>query len=155
MYQHCDKDDTVISLHDCRAEKVSFENGDLTFYFPDGFWVLPSNEENHTEDCIKTDASEASFHLMLDEDDVSIYVYTQKKHGKAIRRKWEVSKLIKEINSGKYQLEFLYQYTAYLQRVVACWLWFDKKPYNKECELWIELTGVTYKWNRLRLDRVM
>ena len=150
MYQHCDKDDTVISLHDCRAEKVSFENGDLTFYFPDGFWVLPSNEENHTEDCIKTDASEASFHLMLDEDDVSIYVYTQKKHGKAIRRKWEVSKLIKEINSGKYQLEFLYRYVGgYKELVFYCEICQKKKPYRRECQLWLSVQDVTYCWNEM------
>ena len=33
MYKHYDKDGTAISLHDSRAEKATFENGVLTFYF--------------------------------------------------------------------------------------------------------------------------
>lgn len=41
MYLHSDNDE-FISLHDCHATKVLFENGVLTFVFEDGFWIIPA-----------------------------------------------------------------------------------------------------------------
>lgn len=154
MYKHYDTTDELISLHDCKAEKLSFENGILSFYLSDGFWVLSNHEENCFEKTVKTDAAQVQFHL-VDEDkyDISIYVFTWKKFRKSIRKAWKLKKFIKAINNGSCKLEFLCQYKAYNARIIECWLWFDKKPYHKECELKITTDRVTYCWNQLREDR--
>jgi hypothetical protein len=37
--------------------------------------------------------------------------------------------------------------------MIERWLWFDKKPYHKECILKILTDKVTYCWNELRSDK--
>lgn len=150
MYKHYDKDGAAISLHDCRAEKASFENGVLSFYFPkDGFWVLSEHEANSTGEAVRTDASEVRFHLLYEtEDESQCYVFHKKSERKAVRKEWKLSELVSAINSGKYQLEFLYRYAGgYKELVFSCWLWSNKKPYDRECQLWLSVQDVTYCWN--------
>lgn len=150
MYKHYDKDGTAISLHDCRVEKASFENGVLTFYFPkDGFWVLPDHERNSTGEAVRTDASEVRFHLLSEtEEESQCYVFHKKSERKSVRKQWTISELVSAINSGKYQVEFLYRYVGgYKELVFACELWSDKKPYHRECQLWLSVQDVMYCWN--------
>ncbi len=150
MYKHYDKDGAAISLHDCRAEKASFENGVLSFCFPkDGFWVLSEHEANSTGEAVRTDASEVRFHLLYEtEDESQCYVFDKKSERKAVRKQWTLLELVSAINSGKYQLEFLYRYVGeYKELVFSCWLWNDKKPYSRECQLWLSVQDVTYCWN--------
>lgn len=151
MYKHCDKNGAAISLHDCRAEKATFENGILTFYFPeDGFWICSEHEANSTVEAVRTDASEVQFHLLYEdaEDDFNCYVFDKKSKRKAVRKQWTLSDLVSAINSGKYQLEFLYQYAGgYKELVFYCEICQDKKPYRRECQLWLSVQDVTYCWN--------
>ena len=46
MYRHNQNHSRHISLHDCRAERMTLENGVLSLIFPDGIWVTPEHEEN-------------------------------------------------------------------------------------------------------------
>lgn len=150
MYKHYDKDGAAISLHDCRAEKASFENGVLSFYFPkDGFWVLSEHEANSTGEAVRTDASEVRFHLLYEtENESQCYVFDKKSERKAVRKQWTLSELVSAINSGKYQLEFLYRYVGgYKEQVFYCEICQKKKPYRRECQLWLSVQDVTYCWN--------
>lgn len=152
MYKHYDRDGAAISLHDCTAEKATFENGVLTFYFPeDGFWILSEHEENSTGEAVRTDASEVRFHLLYEtEDESHCYVFHKKSERKAVRKQWTISELVSAINSGKYRLEFLYRYVGgYKEQVFACMLTGNKKPYHWECQLWLSVSDVTYCWNEL------
>ena len=45
MYKHCDINDKYVSLHDCHATNILYENGVMTFVFPDGIWILDENPE--------------------------------------------------------------------------------------------------------------
>lgn len=36
--------------------------------------------------------------------------------------------------------------------VFECWLWFDKKPYHKECVIILSADELTYFWNNLFVD---
>ena len=48
-FKHIDPDefhDQELTLHDCIADKISFENNTLRFYLSDGFWVTPHHEVN-------------------------------------------------------------------------------------------------------------
>lgn len=153
MYKHYDCDDEYISLHDCQATKVISENGVLTFVFQDGIWVAPGHPSNTTDKVLRTDAAEVNFQLEFgDEDDIALYVFEEKRK-KTYREKWELTKLIECINSEKYNLEFLYQYKGYNSMIIECWLWSDKKPYHRECELKLSIKGVKYCWNDLLENR--
>ncbi len=150
MCKHYDKDGAAISLHDSRAEKANFENGILTFYFPtDGFWIGSDHDANPTGEAVRTDASEVRFHLLYETDDESqCYVFDKKSERKAVRREWTLSELVSAINSGKYQLEFLYRYIGgYKEQVFTCEICQKKKPYRRECQLWLSVQDVTYCWN--------
>ena len=152
MYKHYDKDGAAISLHDCSAEKATYENGILTFYFPtDGFWVLPDHTANSTGEPVRTDASEVRFHLLYEaEEDFCCYVFDKKSERKAVRKQWMISELVSAINSGKYQLEFLSRYAGgYKELVFSCEICQKKKPYRRECQLWLSVQNVTYCWNEL------
>ncbi len=155
MYKHCDEKEDTISLHDCRAEKAILRDGVLSFFFSDGFWINSRNACNETNQTVKTDESEVRFYLESgDKWDVTVYVFTDKGTRKAIRKEWKAKKLIRSINSGKCQLEFLYQYRGYNTRIIECCLWFDKKPYFKKCLLKISTNKVIYCWNDLCEDRI-
>ena len=152
MYKHYDKDSAAISLHDCKAEKATFEKGILTFYFPeDGFWICSDHEENSTGEAVRTDASEVRFHLLYEtEDESQCYVFDKKSERKSVRKEWTISELVSAINSGKYQLEFLYRYAGgYKGLVFYCEICQKKKPYRRECQLWLSVQDVTYCWNEM------
>ena len=154
MYKHYDKNGAAIGLYDSEAEKVTFENGVLTFYFPqDGFWVLPDHPANPTGEPERTDASEVRIHLLYEEeDDFQCYVFDKKSERKAVRRRWSVSELVSALNSGKYRLDFQDRYEGgYKELIFGCELCQKKKPYRRKCQLWLSVQDVTYCWNELAM----
>ena len=113
MYKHCDINDEYINLHDCHATKVIYENGVLTFVFHDGIWVIQGHPSNIVDKTLRTDVAEVEFHLESgDECDITLYVFEEQSK-KTVREEWELAKLIECVNSGRYTLEFLYQYKGY------------------------------------------
>ena len=153
MYKHCDTSDEYISLHDCHATSIVYDNGVITFIFPDGIWVTnecPSNELGKT---VRTDKAEVKLYLDFgSEYDIPVYIF-EEKFKKTIRKEWELSKLMEHINNMNYTLEFLYQYKGYNSMIIECWLWSDKKPYHRECELKLSIKDVKYCWNELCEER--
>ena len=152
MWKHCDTTDEFISLHDCHATKISYGKGILTFGFEDGIWICPGHPDSTIDKTVRTNKAEVRFFLEFgDESDITIYVFEEGK--KTIREEWELSNLREHVNGGKGTLEFLYQYKGYGTWIMECWLWSKKKPYHRECELKISLTGAEYCWNGLCEDR--
>lgn len=153
MYKYCEKDDEHISLHDCHATNVTYENGVLTFCFEDGIWITSEYSDNILNKTVRTDEAVVRFYLESgEESDISIYVFEEKLK-MTVREEWNISRLIESINSKKFTLEFLYQYKGYNSRVIECWLWSDKKPFHRECELKLRIIKVEYCWNNLCEDR--
>lgn len=149
MYKHCETNDEHISLHDCHATNATYEKGVLTFCFDDGIWIS-SNTLNKT---VRTDKACVKFYLETGEEcDVSIYVVEQKLK-RFIRKELQISKLLDSINNINYTLEFLYQYKGYNSMVIDCWLWSDKKPFHRECQIKLRVEKVEYCWNNLCEDR--
>ena len=149
MYKHCEMNDEHMSLHDCHATDVTYENGILTFCFEDGIWIS-SDTLNKT---VRTDKACVKFYLETEEDyDISVYVF-EKILKLTIRKEWHISKLLECINSKKFTLEFLYQYNGYNSRVIDCWLWSDRKPFHRECQIKLRVEKVEYYWNNLCEDR--
>ena len=153
IFSHCDHHEKHLSLHDCIAERAYFENGKLGFEFDDGFWVSPDHHESNLSHIVRTDRSKVEYALKDGRDyDVTVYVFKKSFFKKVIRIEWSVQELVSKINSGKYKLEFLYQYTDYNSRIIECELKFDKKPYRQECIMKISAPEVNYFWNNLRED---
>ena len=63
MWKHCDRTDEYISLHDCHATKISYEEGILTFGFEDGIWVCQGHPDNTVDKTVRTDGAEVRFQL--------------------------------------------------------------------------------------------
>ena len=75
-YLHCDNDDSYISLHDCYANKIHFNDNVLSFCFDNGFWIIPEHEFSDVEETVRTDKLRVDFHLEDSSlEDISIYIY--------------------------------------------------------------------------------
>ena len=150
-FSHCDHNEKYLTLHDCIAKRVYFENGKLGFEFNDGFWISPDHPENNLSNLVRTDFSKVEYTLEVGADyDVTVYVFKKNLFKKTIRVEWTIQELINNINNEKCKLEFLYQYVDYNSRIVECELKFNKKPYHQECILKISAPEVSYYWNNLR-----
>ena len=155
MYKYSDLDDSYISLHDCQAEKIKFDHGVLSFFFPEGFWIAGQHPQNKLEEIVRTDAAQVDFSIIDEDIDGSeISVFKKSKRGKVIREDWEPINFIDAVNCGDYRVEFITQYKSYQSILFKCWVWFEKSPYHYECEIILHTEQVTYNWNQLRYDCV-
>lgn len=153
MYKYRKQNDQNISLHDCRAEKMSMKDGTLSFIFPDGLWILDQHPDNVSEDIVKTDLAQVDFQIIDEEiDGVEIFLFKKNKSGKVIREEWESANFINAVNDGTFQVEFLYKYQGYQSVLYKCWVWFDGTPYNYECEITLHTENITYSWNEIVYD---
>ena len=156
-FNHIDPDefhDKELTLHDCIADKISFENNTLRFYLPDGFWVTPHHEVNSSEKTVRTDASVVDFSIE-DIDDISVRVFTRNTwcwSRKMSVENWHMEQLITSVNRGKCTLEFITQYRTHYAQMWHCAIHSKKKPYYRECQLYLPETEATFFWNDLRPD---
>ena len=157
-FKHSDPDefhDKELTLHDCISNMISLEEKALRFYLPDGFWVTALHEENSSGMTVRTDASLVDFSID-DIDEIMVRVFNRNTwcwSRKMIAEIWHMGDLISEINSGKCTIEFITQYRAYSEQMWQCVIHSNKKPYYRECELYLPNTNATFYWNDLRLDR--
>ena len=155
MYQHQEINNPYISLHDCRAGKMNYEKGTLSFLFADGFWVLPDHPENQSEDLVRTNSSQVDFRMIDEEIEVvQIYVFKENRSGKVIREEWELENFIHAVNDGSFEVEFITKYDGYQSFLFQCWVWFDCEPYHYECEIILRAENITYCWDSLNDKRV-
>ncbi|MBQ8830447.1 MAG: hypothetical protein IJ017_02490 [Oscillospiraceae bacterium] len=155
-YKHNDPDifhGKELSLHDCVADKITYENGVLSFNLPEGFWITTNHDANDLENVIRTDSARVDFRVD-DILDVSVDVYIRKRNiiKRTIVQYWDAQDLIDAVNSGKCTIEFIYQYRTFFEQMWQCVIRSEKKPYYRECYLHIPGTEVIYRWNNLRPD---
>lgn len=155
MFKHCDTDDRYITLHDCHAEKMSFDNSILSFTFPDGFWVMDQHPHNKSDHTVRTGLTQVDFQIIDEEiDGITIYIFRKGKTGKAVREEWEPANFMSAVNSGNYRVEFITQYKSYQSFLFKCWVWFNHSPHHAECEIILHSENVAYRWNELCYDRI-
>lgn len=154
-FMHNDPDechDKDLTLHDCIADKISIVNGFLYFYFPNGFWITDSHKDNEYKKTIRTDSSLVEF-AVKDTDDILLQVFTSKtfcRLRKSIVENWNVEQLLSTVNSNKCTIEFITQYRSYFEQMWHCIIHSNKKPYYRECQLYLPGTKATFFWNNLR-----
>ncbi|NME35166.1 MULTISPECIES: hypothetical protein [Fusobacterium] len=152
MYKHCDLDDSYINLHDCCVEKINFDNGILSFIFPNGFWIMQQHSLNNSENTVLTSSSQVSFSIIDKKiDGIKIYMLNEE-NGIIVREKWNTIDFINAVNNGYFKIEFTKQYKSYQCFHFECWVWFDKEPYYSGCEIILYSENALYYWNDLRYD---
>ena len=144
-----------LTLHDCVANEILFENNTLRFHLPDGFLVTPHHKENSSEKVLRTDASAVDFSIE-DIDDIMIDVFTRHRwlwFRSTCVVHWHMEQLISKVNSGKCTIEFITQYKSHYEQMWHCAIRSNKKPYYRECHLYLPNTKATFCWNNLCFDR--
>ena len=144
-----------LTLHDCIADKITFENKALRFYLPDGFWVTPHHKENLTNKVVRTDASVVNF-TVEDINEITVRVFTKNTwcwSRKETAEIWHIDQLISAINNNKCTIEFITQYRTYGEQLWQCVIHSPKKPYYRECQIYLPNATANYCWNKLCLDR--
>ena len=144
--------DKTLTLHDCIADKVCFSDNILRFYLPDGFWITPHHKDNELNKTVRTDAAIVDFRID-DIDEIFLRVFTQNVFKKTRAEIWDMHDFIRGINSGKYTIEFIYQYRTYFEQMWQCAIRSKKRPYYRECQLHLPQTEATFHWNDLQPDR--
>ena len=143
-----------LTLHDCVADKIAFENNTLRFYLPNGFWITPHHGENSSDKVVRTDASVVDFSIKeIDEITVRVFIrniwcWSRKETAEI----WHIDQLISAVNSGKSTIEFITQYRTYGEQLWHCVIHSKKKPYYRECQLYLPNTTANFCWNDLRLE---
>ena len=154
-FLHNDPDsyhDTKLTLHDCIADKITYSDSVLSFRFPDGFWVYSEHEANNLSKTVRTDASCVDFAVTPDEHfEIYLEVFRSRRNRKATVEYWQLKKVLDAVNSGKYQLEFIYQYRTHFEQMWRCMLRYKGCLFG-ECQLHIPYSSATYSWNKLRED---
>ena len=157
-FKHTDPDafhDKELTLHDCIADKISFDNNTLRFYLPDGFWITPRHKENPFDKTIRTDASTVNFSLE-NIDEITVRVFARdiwRWSKKSLVENWHIEQLVAAINSEQCTLEFITQYRSHHEQMWQCVIHSKKKPYYRECELYLPETKATFFWNNLCPNR--
>ena len=144
-----------LTLHDCVAERITLDGNVIRFYLPDGFWVTTHHIENDTGKVIKTDGAEVAFSVE-DPNEVSVTVFNRKRWlwvRRTVVEYWDLKDLISAVNSGKCVLEFITQYRSFHEQMWHCAIRSGKKPWYRECQLFLPQAEGTYCWNQLRPDR--
>ena len=153
MYNHSELNNENIVLHDCYANSMNYENGVLSFVFPEGFWVTPQHIKNDSDKIVRTDLSKVDFELLDGvAEDVQVYIFRKNERADTIREEWEFDDFINKVNSVFFKVEFIDEYKTYKSNLYKCWVHFDNEPYHYECEIIIDTENVTYNWNRLRYE---
>lgn len=155
MYKHIETDDKLFSIHDCYAEKISFNNSVLSFVFPNGFWVSEKHPANESDNIVRTDGARVDFRIIDEEiDGISIFVFKKQNERKAIREEWETENFINAVNNGAFKVEFIDCYKRNQYLLFKCQVWFDRKPYQEECEIILHAERSVYNWNNIEYDRI-
>ena len=156
VFKYNDCDDEQLSLHDCVADKITYKNGVLSFYLPDGFKVMPNHPENPFDDMARTDAAKVDFLFRFPDIDklenISVQVFKRSLFKRTYVEYWTAQKLVDAVNREKCTFEFIFPYKSYDQQMYHCALHFKKKPYYLDCQLYIPGTEAVYRWNELRPD---
>ncbi len=155
MYKNCDLEDSCISLHDCRAEKMKFEDGKLSFLFSNGIWITNRHPKNESGNTVRTGLAQVDISVLDGViESVFVYIFRKNRRGNVIREEWEAESFINAVNDGSFSVEFITTYQSYRSILFKCEARSEQKPYRLECEMIIDCEQVEYCWNELRYECV-
>ena len=140
-YSHVSTEKERFSLHDCRAVGAELTDGRLMFRFPDGIYY---NE--YDQDWPNTGPAEVEF-APDPLGDVTVYLFTES-DGQTVREEVPIGQMIERINARQWELEFAYRYDGYREILYKCWVWQQREPWSRECELRIPTReAAVFRWD--------
>ena len=135
------EENAVVGLHDCRTNHIRYAESTMVFEFPDGYYLLNSQEPK------RTGKAEMRCHILDEEiDGFSIYIYRTKPSGKVIREEW-ADNFLTAVNDGMFEFEFVSAYRSYQHILFKGYVWFDTAPYHMECEIELHTDKICYHWD--------
>lgn len=138
------KENADVSLHDCRADKIQYDEQYIKFHIPDGFYIIQDKKDPASAESFN---AEVTCHFADKyEDHFSVSVFRKNVFGKIIREDW-TDRFVSEINSGRFVFEFVYTYRSYHGVLFKGYIWQDRKPWWKECEIELKVDEITYSWD--------
>lgn len=152
MYKYCQQDTDTVTLHDCIATGIRLENGELSLDFADGIWLCEDNYHNETGTTVRTDSANVTVKNICITDvcvrkSFSLFggIYTKQVTD-------DIETLIKNVKSGEWTLEFLYEYLHRSNKLFVCCV-HDKRGGVYECGIEFLYTDIEYRWNGICPDR--
>ena len=142
-FKHTDFSGDFISLHNCTIDKISYNDGVLSFVFCDGFWVKPTHHANRTEKNLRT--SEAKVDFTTSADNTKIAIYRRGLFGNTVKKELSADALCELVNDKNTTLEIIGTYPTECGVLIKCWA-RDKKS-DKVSECHIELAPVLTKYH--------
>lgn len=141
MFDYMIEENQKVGLHDCRTNHIQYDNKNIVFKFPEGYYLLNGNEPKRTE------KAEMRCHIIDEEiGGISVYIYKEKPHGKVIREDWS-DNFVAAINNRTFEFEFVTTYRSYQRILFKGYAWFDTAPYHMECEIELHTDKIFYSWN--------
>lgn len=135
------KENAYVGLHDCRTNKIDINDNSITFHFPDGFYYI-----EEPKDPQKTENCDAAMTCHLLENEISAVVFRKNLFGKIVREDWS-DRFAAAVNSGEIEFEFVYTYRSYQSILFKGYVWRNKKPWSRECEIEFRTDEITYEWS--------
>lgn len=153
LWKHSTKKTNDISLHDCCATRIFKDKHNLFFEFDNGIWAIANTAFNPNNRTFRTDKAQLKLcNFNID----SIYIFKEIRLFRRIisthRIPLSFEKLTENINSGKWELEFIYEYTKYHETLFSCCICSAHKPYSIECQMILDYDDMECFWNNLRED---
>lgn len=154
MWKYCENKTNDLSFHDCVVTRLFIDSDDLIMEFNDGFWVVGNTQHNTNNETYRSDSSQLK---LINYDVANIYVYNKTRLFTRLintrRISLELEILIANVNSGKWELEFLSEYRTYRGVFFTCLILSKKRPYMRECQLFLDHDEMKCYWNNLCLDK--
>jgi len=147
-----------ISLHDCRADRITLEGDNLIFDFPDGFWITPASSHIDHDRPLKTGPAQLRIHTInsVAPFDTLDLFKTSCFFGKPLlcrRLQPEDSAFLNMFQSHKYELEFITEYHSSIFALYQCWIWKKNRGMVAECQFEVTAKSIEYCWNEILVDR--
>ena len=143
-FKHTDFSGDFISLHNCTIDKISYNDGVLSFLFCDGFWVKPTHHANSTEKNLRT--SEAKVDFTASTDNTKIAIYRRGLFGNTVKKDLTTDALCDLVNNKNTSLEIIGTYPSEGATLIKCWARDKKSDKVSECHIELTPTKIIYHW---------
>ena len=140
-YNHTDFSGDFISLHECSANEISYENGVLSLNFNDGIRL---KEKHHASKlCKHTGKARVDFAVAAAP---AIFIFKKNLFGKLTKKELTVDALAELVNGNNTTLEILGTYHSDNGTLIKCWAKDKKSDKVSECHIELAPSKTTYYW---------
>ena len=142
-YKHTDFSGDFISLHDCTATEISYEDGVLSFTFDGGVWM---KEIHHANKADKNERTGKATVVLYPATAPAVHIFKKGLFGKMTKKELSTDALCQLVNSNSTELKILGQYPSDNGTLIKCWAKEKKSDKVSECHIELKATKCRYYW---------